>query len=502
MSDETEKLRPRLVSRLAAAALCATALALPGTALADAPGAVAPQAALAGAQAALDPEPGASAPVRDVTLALRDLTAALPRLDGADRRAARRLLARPTDSPDPYGDTWKVPEAPPLCSPHFCVHYVTTTDDAPNLTDIAPANGVPDFVESVAATAEYSYSVENGPLGWPQAKSDGQLGGSSATDVYLANVGPDGFFGYAATDPSQKCTRSCFAYLVLDDDFSKAEFGYDDPALPLRVTLAHEYNHVIQYGLDAFEDGWLFESTATWAEEEVFPADNDYLNYVRAFAQHPGTPLTQFDGAGGLKIYGAATFQHWLDDAYGPEVVVGSWLANADPADFAVAAVDASVRKRGGRGFDGEFARFAAASAEWRSAGGFPDAAEYPDVKRQGKLSAGGRPARFALDHTAYRLLDVKRARGPRLKLTVDGERGVATAIALVGRDASGAVTRKVKRLGKAAKGSVALTDPSRFERITAVVVNTDAKVRGYSRAQRDWIYVNDNVRFEASLGR
>ena len=183
------------------------------------------------AQAVLDPEPGA-APSRRATRRSRYATSPRPcRASTAPTGAARRaLLARPTDSPDPYGDTWKAQEATPLCSAHFCVHYVTTTDDAPDLTDVAPANGVPDFVEAVAATAEYSYSVENGPLGWPRAevRRPGRrlLGRPTSTSPTSA---PTASSATPPIDPGQKCTRSCSAYLVLDDDYSKAEFGYDDP---------------------------------------------------------------------------------------------------------------------------------------------------------------------------------------------------------------------------------------------------------------------------------
>ena len=59
-----------------------------------------------------------------------------------------------------------------------------------------------------------------------------------------------------------------------------------------------------------------------------------------------------------------------------------------------------------------------------------------------------------------------------------------------------------MKLLGKGARGSVTLAKPSSFERITAVVVNADARVSGYSERRRDWIYVNDNRRYEASLSR
>jgi hypothetical protein len=507
----------RLCAGLAALVLALVAAPAPAIA-ADAPvttvdpaATVDPQRALEVAGAALDPA-AAAAPTesRDVTVALRDLALVLPELEGAERREAKRLLARPTDNPDPGGSAFRVPEAPPLCTSHFCVHYVTSTEDAPSPAD-SPPNGVPDYVEKIAIAAETSYSVENGALGWPAAKSDGTRGNppgetrSGLVDIYLANIGDEGIFGYTSTDPrpAQDCRRTCFAYLVLDNDFSPAEFGYQDPRIPLEVTMAHEYNHVLQFGIDAIQDGWLLESTAVWAEENVFPADNDYLNYLPRFSRTPDVPITKFKGAGGLRIYGLAVFQHWLDRGtgnYGPGVILGSWLASriTAPPDFAVAAVDHAVRERGGPGFAGEFGEFAAASAEWRTAGGFPDAAAYPDVVRQGSL--GRRTKRFQLDHTTYRLFNVPHASGRRLRLRVSAERATRTSIALVGRDDdSGTVARRVRLLKRGGKGSVSLSSPASFERITAVVTNADGRTDGFTGA--DWHYTRDNRRFSARLG-
>jgi hypothetical protein len=50
--------------------------------------------------------------------------------------------------------------------------------------------------------------------------------------------------------------------MVMDNDFSQAEFGYADPSYPLSVTAAHEYNHVLQNAYDYLEDPWMFEATA------------------------------------------------------------------------------------------------------------------------------------------------------------------------------------------------------------------------------------------------
>src|SRR5215208_7178845 len=73
---------------------------------------------------------------RELTPVLKVLADKLDQLDGADRRRAERLLARPTAGQGNPGEaTYAVPEAPPVCSTHFCVHYVSTTQDAPSLVD-------------------------------------------------------------------------------------------------------------------------------------------------------------------------------------------------------------------------------------------------------------------------------------------------------------------------------------------------------------------------------
>ena len=108
---------------------------------------------------------------------------------------------------------------------------------------------------------------------------------------------------------------------MLDDDYSADEFpGFADPTVPASVTFAHEFNHLLQQNYDSFQDVWMFESTAVWAEEKVYPEINDYVNYVRVFASLPrraadhGLPAARRKS---LKIYGSAVWNHWLDTGGG-----------------------------------------------------------------------------------------------------------------------------------------------------------------------------------------
>lgn len=440
----------------------------------------------------------------DASLALQRLAILAPRLHGTQKAEANGLLARPTSNVDPQQHKYQAKEQKPLCGAHFCVHWVASTADAPSLDD-ANANGIPDYVETTLLTSEQVYATENGTLGWKTARSDGKLGGNGKTDIYLAQLGSEGLYGYAAIDPKQGKPgkippRSEYAYLVIDQDFSKREFGAP-PLLSLEVTLAHEYNHVLQYTYDIFQDGWAGESTATWMEDRVFPDANDYFQYLSPWVRRTAVPLTFFTNA---KVYGSAVWNHWLAAKYGPAVVRDAWsgAVKARPGGLSARAYDRSIRRHGKSTFTEDFSRFAADTAEWRVSGVFPEGAVYPDVKRTGSLRSGQSTSR-KLNHTAYQLIDVKvPAGGKKLRLNVKAGR-TAGAIALVGRIGNGATSQVLvneKYLRNGGRASVSLPDPSRFARITAVIVNADIHQRGYNGSRRDWIYTRDHVPFRVSV--
>jgi hypothetical protein len=472
------------------------------------------------AQASLS---GTDPTAADPTLELRDLLAALPHLEGSDRREARALLARPPvgGAEEPFGGEWTGPEADdsPVCDGQFCVHWTESGADRPDLDDGPPTNGVPDYVDLVLQRMEESYDVQNTTLGWPEPKSDGAAGqgpsGESSagmTDVYLSEICAAAcVFGYAAPDDdSAECDGPpfrCAAFLVLDNDYE--EFGYPDPDIPLSVTAAHEYNHILQFAIDALQDVWMFESTATWAEEQVFPDANDWLlSYMAAWARNPNQSLTKASAGGGLRVYGSAVWNHWLElgAGYGADVILDSWERSRDsnPKDFAVGAYDLGIRDNGGAGFAREFMKFTAATAEWRvNNDDFPDEEALPDVARKGKVRPGGRAARFRLDHTAYRLIRVKPGDAGRVRLRVRAPRGVRTGIALVARDGpalGGAITEKLDYLSRGGQASVSLDGVQAYERVTAVIANADGRVSGFGST--DWRYRHDDEQYRVSLKR
>jgi hypothetical protein len=486
--------------------------ALPAVADARPPSHAEAQRALARAQA-LDKGRGVRTG-RELTPALNRLFASLPRLSGDDRRQAEALLARPNDSQsDPSGThKWTAPPAEQAveCDTHFCVHYVTNAadPDAPDLTDTTPVNGHPDYVDEMLAVFEDEvYPCENGTapsgcptgpgLGWRDPASDQGTDGGDEIDIYLEDIGAEKIFGYVALDPGQTQDPSVphFGYMVLDNDFSQAEFGYADPLVPLSVTAAHEYNHVLQNAYDYLEDPWMFEATAVYMEDKVYPAINDYLNYVTSWVANTRQAITAFPDSN-LKPYGSAVWNHWLDHRFGPNAVRGAWEQSIGAGDFAPGAYNAAITGAGGAGFSDEFDHFAATVAEWQAPGaGFPD--RYPDVPREAQLPAGSETQPFALAHTTFALFDVPIPAGAStIRLTGKLPAGTNGAIALVGRTGpdptAGAVTANVATMPTGGTNVVSLDNPAQFGRITAVIANADPSRSGFDPVAADWIFTKD----------
>lgn len=414
------------------------------------------------------------------------------------------VRARPTDDPDPNRNAYTEPEAArsPRCSPHFCVHWVAKGIDAPNRAD-TDRNRVPDFVEQVLQVAEDVHEVENEELGWREPKSDGRIGGRRGkTDIYLSQIGGE-LFGYAAPDRGQaskehRIPRRLHGYLVVDNDYSAFEFPGTTAAEDLEVTLAHEYNHILQFGYDAFQDPWFAESTATWMEDEVYDGIDDYLRYVRRWVRRWDTPLT----ATSIKEYGSAVWNQWLARRYGAAIVRRAWARaiHLRPGGFSARAYDAAIRAAGRSDLGHDFAHFAAAVPEWRTGEGFRESRLFPEMARQGSLPLDGRPLTRVLDHTTFSLLRVHAPGGRSVLVRLRVPRGTAASLALVGRLGSERRGHAVTRLDFSRGGGklrVRLHDPGRYDRITAVVVNADAAAAGFSARLLDWRYLSDDVPFE-----
>lgn len=476
-------------SRRAARALALTALlALGAAAPASAQDGRAAGRALDEARAALAGKGAGNG--RELTLILRDLAAGRSALGPRDRRAVDEILRRPTDDPNPTeGEfSYQVDEETPLCNERFCIHYVADTEDAPDMTD-ADDDGTPDYVERVLEVFDEVYARENTQLGWPVPPSDGTLGGGPELDVYLGDIGLDGTYGYVAPDAGQPDDAPVkHSYQVMDDDYE--EFDGD---VSLQVTAAHEYNHVLQFGINAPADAWWFEATATWMEEQVYPLVDDYLQYVGpwAAATGGGTALTSFIQHG-LEPqnyqYGSAVWNHYVT-ARQDEVAVRDTWTRSVPGEDALTSYDRVLTG----GFAPAFAGFAAAVAEWKAPGSpFPDSALYPDAARTGALAVDGAGVTSTLDHASFDLRDVTGASAATIRLEATFPPGVSGAVALVGAAAEGTPVQEIALAPDGGPVSVDLANPGANARVTAVIVNADRRhgpVRDEETEEWDWTH-------------
>lgn len=527
MQLRASRFRPRRAAAFAAVALLAFAPASASAKDADQPS---PRQALERVEQAQRGELTG----RDVTLANRDLAIALPDLGPRDRARAKRLMARPTD---PDGDSYinyggVTPNR--ICSApgpgvRFCIHYVPTGLDAPNPTDLrnaagtpgSGANGVPDYIDTMLREFEFVANRENTQLGWPDPISDGTAGGGDEFDVYVGDIGNQGVYGYAMYETPSGDPNSIHvpAYMAMDNDYSATEFpGYTDYLIPLQVTAAHEYNHVLQGGIDVEFDDWFGEATATWMEEQVYPSGNDWIGYLDGWARIPEVPVTSFTPdapwPADNKQYGSSVLLHWLSDrpGVGPDAIRDGWLqtAHVSPNAYAVAALDAGLAAHGGSSTTQAFGAFAAATAEWRvPASGFHDRNLYAGIVRRPPTSPGLEVARSGalsdasprsdtIDHTGYRLYTVLPNGSDAVRLNVTAPAGVASSIALVGRTGgidTGTVTTRRLELPLGGKGSVTLDGLAGFNRVTAVVANTGTEVTGWDPTigpRGNWTFAGD----------
>ena len=448
---------------------------------------------------------------KELTPVLAELATHLKALPEDERREARRIMARPTVGQAQVGEDAYASNTTEhrLCTAHFCVHWVTSPD--PSDPDVPPlestdGDSIPDFVQTMSQVFENVFAVENVAMNWREPTPDGARGGDfNKVDVYLKQLGDQGIFGYATPDPGQTANSQA-AYLVMDDDFTPAEYPrYSNPLPPMQVTAAHEYNHVLQFGYDVLQDAWMFESTAVWMEDKVYDDINDYVSYLGPWSQLTQVPLTAFNPGDltdplNVKVYGDAVWSRWIDEHYGQDTIRAAWekSLSTSPPSFAPDAYDAALLQSATTFFDA-FTRFAADTAEWRSAAGaFEEGTTWPDIQRASRttLAPDGRGVEGRLDHASFALLNVAPTADERIKLIGSLPRGTRGAFALVGREGdetTGAPVVEMKRLATGGQTSVELLNPARFARITAVLINADMTQSGFSQFSGDWQFARDN---------
>ena len=441
-------------------------------------------------------------PATEITMTLRDLFRARSALTGADRRQADALLARPSDpGGDDLGGSAKI-EYPAEGRRHWCptngvacIHWVVTTDPSkPNRDAIstvdANKNGQPDYVDSVYATLKHVWDYETRTLGYRAPLGDGGTPGDADNpdarlDIYLADLGSRGLYGYCAPDERAGSQRRLPGFCVLDNDFARSQYGIE-PLKALQVTVAHEFFHAIQFGYDVDEDAWMMEGTATWVEDEVYDSINDNVQFlVESPLRYPRTAL---DYSVGLHRYGSFLFFKYAAERFrDPRVVRQFWeAADASTGRYSLQAIRAVVDAR-----RTSWPAFFATFASWNTLpnGSYSERRSYPSpaltlnrtLSKRARSTGWKSVALPHLSSSAIRVSPQRRLR-PRSRLLVEvnaPDSSHGSFAILQTRFRTGAVAHRVIALN--GRGDARLLTGFNRRRIASMIVvvsNTSTTMR------------------------
>ncbi|KAA3645829.1 MAG: hypothetical protein DWQ07_11555 [Chloroflexi bacterium] len=284
-------------------------------------------------------------------------------------------------------------EAKTYDTEHFRIHYTLTGDDAVSEDD-ADKNGIPDYVEQVGEAMERAWTVQVEQWQWAAPPTDGTKGGNALYDVYLqeeeGGAYADG--GYDETivgdNPatSAKETRSSYSYIGLDNNYTE-DLDFVSQQDMLNVTSGHEFSHAIQFAYDGVEPlDWLWEATASWAEDEMYDDVNDGNLILESVFKSPDSCQTAYGGEDRVEDdghwYGLWIFLRYLSESYGPETVRQVWETAAVKDGYAIFD---EVLKEKGTTLEEFFQAYSVALLTRD----FEEGADYPVLRLEGIAKSG-----------------------------------------------------------------------------------------------------------------
>lgn len=242
------------------------------------------------------------------------------------------------------GSRPQLPEFAESPDGRFRVHFTLKGPDAVDSAD-SNSNGIPDYVDECLIAMQRSWRLEVDTLGYVAPPTDDTSGGSSAIDVYLRDLGREGYYGVTNLDRLLALTPSerYLTWMEVDNNFSPtdstwsgkqsyATFGID----ALRVTCAHELHHVIQNGSYGYsiQHRMIYELSSTWMEMRAYPEVRDWAVWTTYLLTRP--ELWPFSKTNALNGYCWGWFGNVLV-GQSTDLLKSTWNSVAKGADPFVA---------------------------------------------------------------------------------------------------------------------------------------------------------------------
>lgn len=191
----------------------------------------------------------------------------------------------------------------------FKIHWTDSGEDAVNIT----------YANTIAVAADSSWQVQCNEMNFITPPPDNGVGGDDLYDIYICYLG-GGVLGYTSPtgeyhppDSTQACTAS---HIVMGSNIS---------GIGMRIcTVAHEFQHAVQFSYSYEEPTWFMENCAVWMEEMVYPDVNDYIAYITYGENALRTPWMDIR-SGSMYWYGAFTWPWMMWDKWDYQAVREVW---------------------------------------------------------------------------------------------------------------------------------------------------------------------------------
>jgi len=216
----------------------------------------------------------------------------------------------------------------------FTIYFTATGDSAASQ----------DFVDFIATTADEAYNLEVNQLGYPKPPFTGP---DSTYHIILRNLG-NGVYG--ATYPitpgfgiSPSGLGKYRSFMEIDNDFKPNE-GYFTTGLDgARITVFHEFHHMIQFGSygTSFTDRFLQEMTSVWFEMKSTPQVKDYLQYVPEYWK--AIDLS-FDEIPNIGVYGQGIWLQYVEKRFGNDAIREIWNKYSAVTNSPLGAIELALQ--------------------------------------------------------------------------------------------------------------------------------------------------------------
>ena len=360
----------------------------------------------------------------------------------------------------------------------FKIHYSTTGSNAVPTADVAPANGVPDYVEWLGSYADSSYRAEVITLAQFEPPSDGTLGGDSRYDIYTEEMS---YYGYTQSEGAgPNLWNDAYSYISVHRNFLNFPANDDpdgDQKGAAKVTVAHEYYHAIQFAYDYTEDTWFMEASSTWMEDYVFDPVNDNYNYLTDWFSYPDYSL---NSTANLHLYAAFIWPKYLTQNFGDTIMPELWNQCISASSYPALT---SVLITHGATLNAQFAEFCVWNFITSSRNDglhYTDAASYPliptvrthttyPVSGQGPAS-GSSPDAMGANYVRFNLP----SGSGQFIVTFNGNNSTPWIVKFLAWKAGAVDVYQESQLSLDANGdgSYTLTDPEDFTNAVLVICN------------------------------